>query len=130
MTPQAFQRLALALPEAHEEPHFERTSFRVGKKIFATMTRDGREAMVKLPSSDDAEGLIASRPEAFFSYGTWTTRNGALGVHLARANAALLRELVTAAWSSIAPKRALTALEAARPQARRRVRRAIRRPAR
>jgi hypothetical protein len=26
MTPAAFRRLALSSPEAHEEPHFERTS--------------------------------------------------------------------------------------------------------
>jgi hypothetical protein len=110
MTPEALRRLALALPEAHEEPHFERTSFRVGKKIFATMTADGREAMTKLPVADDAEALIASAPEVFFSYGTWTTKNGALGVRLARVPAATMKRLVTEAWSAIAPKRAREAL--------------------
>ena len=30
------QRMALALPEAVEEPHFDKTSFRVRGKIFAT----------------------------------------------------------------------------------------------
>ena len=57
MIHEALRRSALSLPEAHEAPHFERTSFRTGKKIFATMTRDGREAMVKLSSSADAEDL-------------------------------------------------------------------------
>jgi hypothetical protein len=112
MTPDALRRLALALPEAHEAPHFERTSFRVGKKIFATMTADGREAMVKLASPDDVEGLLASQPSVFFSYGTWTTRNGALGVRLAKVRPALMRELVTVAWRSIAPKRAAAAFDA------------------
>ena len=84
MQPDALRRLALSLPEAHEAPHFERTSFRVGKKIFATMTADGAEAMVKLASPDDVEGLLSSKPAVFFSYGTWTTRNGALGVRLAK----------------------------------------------
>lgn len=37
-----------ALPETREEPRFDRTSFRVKKKIFATMTKDGDEAMVRV----------------------------------------------------------------------------------
>lgn len=34
------RKLALSFPEVTEEPHFEKTSFRVKKKIFATY--DGR----------------------------------------------------------------------------------------
>ena len=113
MTPEALRRFALSLPEAHEAPHFERTSFRIGKKIFATLTRDGREAMVKLSSADDAEDLLSSAPETFLSYGTWTTRNGALGVRLAKVKSAQMQQLVTEAWKSIAPKRAIAAFEAA-----------------
>jgi hypothetical protein len=114
MTPEALRRFALSLPEAHEAPHFERTSFRVGKKIFATLTRDGNEAMVKLPVADDAEGLIAAEPTVFFSYGTWTTRNGALGVRLAKVETAAMQRLVSEAWSAIAPKRALAARQEGR----------------
>lgn len=112
MTPEALRKLALSLPEAHEAPHFERTSFRIGKKIFATMTADGGEAMVKLASPDDVEGLLSSHPDVFFSYGTWTTRNGALGVRLPKARPAMMEPLVTGAWRSIAPKRAVAAFDA------------------
>lgn len=117
MKPDAFRRLALALPEAHEEPHFERASFRVGKKIFATLVPDGSEAMVKLPVAEEAEDWIATRPELFFSYGTWTTRNGALGVRLAKAPAKLLQPLLVEAWRALAPKRALAAFDG-KPRAR------------
>ena len=106
MTPAALRKFALSIAEAHEEPHFERTSFRVGKKIFATITRDGSEAMVKLPVADDAEALIASDPEVFFSYGVWTTKNGALGVRLKLVKAVVMLRLVSEAWATIAPKRA------------------------
>jgi hypothetical protein len=109
MTPQALRKFALSLPEAHEAPHFERASFRVGKRIFLTLTRDGREAMVKMPTADEAEDWIAARPELFLGYGTWTSRNGALGVRLARAEGALVRELVLRAWSAVAPARARAA---------------------
>ena len=116
MTPKALQRLALSFPETHEEPHFERTSFRVKKKIFATMTPDGKEAMVRVASPELVASLLATHPEAFFSYGTWTTRNGSLGVRLAKANAELLGELVREAWRSVAPKRVRAAYDAARPK--------------
>lgn len=106
MTPDALRRLALSLPEAREAPHHERTSFRVGEKIFATMTRDGREAMVKVADPDELEMLLAAHPEVFFSYGSWTTRLGALGVHLRTAPSALLGQLVRASWTSVAPQRA------------------------
>ena len=120
MTPEALRQLALSLPESHEEPHFERTSFRVGKKIFATMTADGSEAMVKLPSPDDVDGLLSSEPAAFFSYGTWTVRNGALGVRLAKVRPAMMSQLVIGAWRSIAPKRAVAVFDAAESRSRRR----------
>jgi hypothetical protein len=104
MTPAAFRKLALSMPEAHEEPHFERTSFRVGKKIFATMTADGKEAMVRVAPHERVCTLLETLPEVFFSYGGWTERNGALGVRLPKVDAALLRELVTGSWQLIAPK--------------------------
>lgn len=112
MTPEALRRFALALPESVEEPHFERTSFRTRKRIFATMTRDGLEAMVKLADPDEAEELVSRWPGAFFSHGTWTTRHGALGVRLAAVRTEMMRELVLAAWKALASKRALAAFDA------------------
>lgn len=111
MTPAAFRELALSFPGAHEAPHFERTSFRVGKKIFATMKRDGGEAMVRVPDPDDVEALLSAHPGVFFGYGKWTSRMGALGVRLAKAEPALMAPLVSGAWRSVAPKKAIAELE-------------------
>ncbi len=105
MTPRAVRLVALSLPEAHEEPHFERTSFRVGKKIFATMTIDGAEGMIRVKPASVAESLIASQPKVFFSYGAWTSSNGALGVRFKLANVKLVEELLREAWKGVAPKR-------------------------
>jgi len=99
------------MPDAHEEPHFERTSFRVGKKIFATMTKAGDEAMVRV-DPDGVHALLSSSPDVFFSYGGFTTRNGSVGIHLAKADRAMLKELVTDSWKHSAPKRTVTAFEA------------------
>jgi hypothetical protein len=105
MTPAAFRKLALSFDESHEEPHFERASFRVGKKIFATLVRDGSEAMVKIHPLERVHGLLGAYPEVFFDYGGWTWKGGAIGVRLKKADAKLIRELMTDAWRQIAPKR-------------------------
>jgi hypothetical protein len=113
VTPAALRRLALALPGTHEEPHFERTSFRVGKKIFATMTSDGREAMVRVADPDERDALLTGEPGVFFSYGGWTERYGALGIRLAKVRLPRMRGLVVGAWRNIAPKRVIAAWDAA-----------------
>lgn len=95
---------ALALPGAHEAPHFDRASFRVAKKIFLTLTPDGAEAMVKLKDPERVGTLLMSQPEVYFSYGGWTVRGGALGVRLQHVDAAELRVLVESAWEGVLPK--------------------------
>jgi hypothetical protein len=105
MTGQAFRKLALSMPDASEEPHFERTSFRIGKKIFATMTADGGEAMVRVPSRDRVRSLLKEHPSVFFSHGYWTARSGALGVKLASADPSMMKDLITDSWRTIAPKK-------------------------
>jgi hypothetical protein len=104
MTPEAFRKLALSMPGSHEEPHFVRTSFRVGKKIFATMTPDGREAMVPVHPIPRCFELLDAQPEVFFSHGGWTRRMGGLGIRLPLADAKQLRALVRDAWERIAKK--------------------------
>jgi hypothetical protein len=101
MTPAAFRKLALSMPEAVEVPHFERTSFRVGKKIFATMKRDGKEVMIPVRPLLRCFELLASKPKIFFSYGGWTQKHGSLGIHLAKADAKLIGKLMREAWERI-----------------------------
>ena len=104
MTPDALRKIALALPEAREAPHFHRTSFRVGTKIFATMTPEGDEAMVRVAPQSRVRALLSDDPDVFFSYGTWTTKNGALGVRLRDVDTKTMKTLLRDAWRQIAPK--------------------------
>jgi hypothetical protein len=107
MTSDELRRLALGLPGAHEAPHFERTSFRVGKRIFATMTADGTEAMVRVAPPERVRELLDGMPGVFFSYGGWTERGGAVGVRLAAVDPRLLEDLLVESWQRIAPKGAV-----------------------
>jgi len=121
MTDEAFRNMALSLPEAREAPHFERASFRVGKKIFATLSVDGREAMVRVTPPERLFALLSGRPDTFFDFGGWTVRHGSLGVTLAKVDKALLHELLVDSWFNVAPKRARKALsvqQAKAPKAR------------
>jgi predicted DNA-binding protein (MmcQ/YjbR family) len=43
-----FRQMVLSFDEVREEPHFEKTSFRVKKKIFATLDEKENRATIKL----------------------------------------------------------------------------------
>jgi hypothetical protein len=109
--PDEFRALALALPEAIEEPHFDRPSFRVRKRIFATLRPAERLAVLKL-SRTAQEALVASAPQTYaltpWAHQGWTS------VDLRRADAAELRELVAEAWAEVAPKRLVAAFAGGR----------------
>lgn len=42
------RKIALSFPETTEQPHFEKTSFRVKQKIFATCDSAGEQLCIKL----------------------------------------------------------------------------------
>jgi hypothetical protein len=96
------RRLALSLPEAVEQDHHGRPSFRVAGKIFATLWDDDHvNAMV------DEGGIrtaVDAHPEACAEV-WWGKRLAAVRVDLRRADAALLADLLGDAWEAKAPKR-------------------------
>jgi hypothetical protein len=94
---------ALALPEAHEELHFDRPSFRVRNRIFATLP-PGTPArtVLKLPR-EAQQALVADEPETFHLVG-WE-HQGWTGINLAAADRGELEELIEEAWRQVAPKR-------------------------
>ena len=99
------RQLALALPEAVEQDHHGRPSFRVTGKIFATLW-DETHINVML----DEPGILTaveSDPIVCSEF-WWGKRLGAVHVNLNRAGQALLGELLADAWERKAPKRLLS----------------------
>jgi hypothetical protein len=47
-----FRTLAMSFPEVEELPHFEKASFRIKKKIFATLTESKLQASIRLSAVD------------------------------------------------------------------------------
>lgn len=101
--PATFRNWALALPGATEAPHFNRPSFRVRKKIFATLWAEERRAMLQLPPVVQAV-YCAADPSAFSPVpGTWGVR-GATFVDLRRVGRTLFREALETAHRAAAQK--------------------------
>lgn len=107
MTEDAFRRLALALPGAVEGEHMGHPDFRVGGRIFASLSgRDPVAGMVKLHPEEQA-AVLAESPAVYVpASGAWG-RGGATMVRLAAARTASVRRALLAAWRNTAPKRLL-----------------------
>jgi hypothetical protein len=108
MTLEEARRLALALPETREQPHFELTSFRVRGRIFATAPRDGRELRIFVDEGE-VRAALAAQPEACTEL-RWGGRLRGVRLALPAADAALAGELLAEAWATRAPKRLVAAL--------------------
>jgi hypothetical protein len=97
------RRIALALPEATEAPHFDMTAFRVAKKLFATVPPAGDRVHIFLD-----EGEIAAYCAEFPGVVEelwWGDKLRGCRITLKGATAGMLREMLTEAWRRKAPKR-------------------------
>jgi len=101
------RKLALALPEATEEPHFHLSSFRIKGKIFATLAPDG-SFMNVFVDDEQREIMVNVDPKAYESL-RWG-KIAYLHVHLAAAKARDLKALLRGAWERKAPKKLLAQL--------------------
>jgi hypothetical protein len=98
------RRLALALPEAVEQDHHRRPSFRVGGKIFATQW-DADHMNVML---DEAGILTAVQDDPDTCEEVrWGKRLAAVRVDLRRVERKTLESLLADAWEGKAPTRLL-----------------------
>jgi hypothetical protein len=104
------RRFALSLPEATEEPHFEKTSFRVGGKIFATMTPEAKQLNVFVDDSE-THAVVADDPRVFQEL-WWGKSLRGVRVDLPRAEAERVSELLEEAWRRKAKTRLVRELDA------------------
>lgn len=108
------RRLALSLPGVEEQPHFNQPSFRVKKKVFATLHPAEKRAVLKLSPTD--QSVFADYNRAVFHpvEGRWGAQ-GWTEVELKAVKKEVFREALLSAWLQVAPKtvaRRLPALNA------------------
>lgn len=103
MTAEDFRRLALSMPDAIESSHMGHPDFRANGRIFATLTADGTQGMVKV-ASDEQRVLLADHAAMFEpASGAWG-RQGCTMVRLSKARLPIVRGAMLLAWEGVASK--------------------------
>lgn len=102
MTLAQLRKYALSLAGASEEPHFERTSFRVGGKIFMT-AKPGEPYAHVFVGEELREPALAAHPQCMEKL-PWGGKIMGLRIHLPQVPAGVMKDLVRAAWQARAPR--------------------------
>jgi len=101
------RRFCVSLPEVSEEPHFDLWSFRVRRRIFATVTADEAHLHVFV-DEDEARAAVAEDPVAFEEL-WWGKQLRGVRVDLTAADATPVFELLEESWRRRAPRRLVAA---------------------
>ena len=104
ITFKTFQKLALSFPEVTEAPHFDNTSFRVKKKIFATYDQQKGRATLKL-SEIDQDVFCSVSGSAIRPVDNKWGKQGWTWVELKKVNKDLFKDALTTAYCEVAPKK-------------------------
>lgn len=96
--------LALSLPETSESFHFEKTSFRVGSKIFITVDKKKEEVCIKLSPIDQDIFSLSNKLVVYPVPGKWGQRGWTIIV-LNKVHPILLRDAILNAYCEVAPKK-------------------------
>jgi hypothetical protein len=105
MNAREFRTLALSFAGATEAAHMGHADFRVAGRIFATLSPDEQQGMVKL-TAEQQRSLVAACPDVFRPCnGAWG-RNGCTDVHLPSAQADVVRTALQIASENILDKAA------------------------
>ena len=99
-----FQKLALSFPEVAETPHFEKTSFRVKNKIFATYDFEFNKACIKLSEIDQDVFSVAAKSIIYPVNNKWG-KQGWTFVELDAIQNDLLVDVLTTAYCQVAPRK-------------------------
>lgn len=100
----AFRKLALSLPEATEEPHFEKTSFRVRKKIFATLSIAEKRAVLKFNEIDQSVFCAHDKSIMYPVKGGWG-KQGWTTMELRKISKGICKDALVTSYKNVAPKK-------------------------
>lgn len=97
-----FTTLALSLDGAHEEPHFDKTSFRYKSKIFATLNVKEKRSTLKF--SPEEQGMLCKvNPKAIFPVPNKWGNHGWTHVLYEEIPDEILLELLKTAYLTVRP---------------------------
>ncbi|TWR27108.1 MmcQ/YjbR family DNA-binding protein [Mucilaginibacter achroorhodeus] len=97
------REIACSLPEVTEEPHFDKISFRINKKIFATVVAEQNRATVKL-TPEEQDIFCTFNNEVIHPIPNKWGKQGWTHINLLLVQANMLTGILKTAYCGIAPK--------------------------
>ncbi|RWY53720.1 MmcQ/YjbR family DNA-binding protein [Mucilaginibacter gilvus] len=104
ITVDTFRQIALSLPEAVEDAHFENRSFKVNKKIFATLNATENRATLKLSAINQDVFCAFDRTVVYPVPNKWG-KQGWTHANLLTVREEMLIDLLKTAYRAVAPKK-------------------------
>lgn len=104
VTVASFRKSALSFPGVVELPHFEKTSFRVNKKIFSTLSVKDNIAMLRLSLVDQSVFCDLSDGAVYPVPGGWG-KQGATYFDLKKIKKKMLADALKIAYCQVVPKK-------------------------
>lgn len=110
ITESIFRELALSFPEAREAPHFEKTSFRVKDKIFATLDLKKNLGCIRLSPVDQDVFSSFDKQIIYPVANKWGNQGWTL-IELSRVREDLFKDVLTCGYCRVAPRKLAEMLE-------------------
>jgi predicted DNA-binding protein (MmcQ/YjbR family) len=107
---ETIKNIALSLPETTESPHFEKTSFRVKSKIFLTFDIPRNQFCVKLSPKEQDLFCLFDKAAIFPVPNKWGKQGWTLA-EIQKIPEEMMRDLITAAYLTVAPKKLAESLQ-------------------
>ncbi len=99
-----FKKLALSFDEACELPHFEKASFRVNKKIFATLDVTAQKTALKFSDIEQSVFCAFDKNLIYLVSGAWGKKEYTY-VELKKVRKDMLKNALTVSYCNVAPKK-------------------------
>ena len=105
VTIETFKKLALSLPDVVEQPHFDKDSYRVNKKIFATLSVESNLVCVMLSVIDQSVFCAYDKSIMYPVNNKWG-KQGCTMIDLKKIRKSMLKDALTTAYNKVSkPKR-------------------------
>ncbi|KQB38317.1 MmcQ/YjbR family DNA-binding protein [Flavobacterium aquidurense] len=104
ITIETFRTLSLSYPNTTEELHFEKTSFRINKKIFATFDEKNNQAVLKLNEIDQSV-FCASSEMSFYPIPNKWGKQGWTIVELSKVRPEMFEDALKLSYQNVASKK-------------------------
>lgn len=104
MNTETFRQFALAFDQATEEPHFEKISFRVKNKIFATLDVEKQIVVLKFTEIDQSVFGAFDKTAIYPVPGAWGKKGWTM-VELQKVREDMLRDALAVSYCNVAPQK-------------------------